>query len=124
MSNDSRIFYLKYRDILPILDVVLYPPGQEVGGTPQDLAGSTGWKLHIRLASGAIVTRDMSKVGADADGKLRYAWVAADWTDLTTPLVVGEHTMEYEVLGPGSARLTFPNDSYHRLRIQPDIGQG
>jgi hypothetical protein len=31
--------------------------------------------------------------------------------------------MEYEVLGPGGARLSFPNDEHDRLVIRADIGQ-
>ena len=134
MSTDTRTFYLKYRDTLPILDVVLYPPGQEVGGTPQDLTGTTGWKLHITCPDGKKLIRSMTKVGPDIDGKLRYAWLATDWDAASAAdgagqytvggLVVGNLSMEYEVLGAGSARLTFPNDSEHRLSIRQDLGQG
>ncbi len=124
------VFYLKYRDTRPILEVSLLDPD----GTAHDLTGSTSWKLNILLSSGALVTRDMVKVGPDADGVLSYTWLAADWTGglivgPTLPLLPGqyEHRMEYEVIGPGGARLTFPNggetpeQSYDILRIWADI---
>ncbi len=115
------LFHLKEGDTLPILEVALKDPD----GTAHDLTGSTGWKLHVRLAGGggAVVTRNMVKQGPDVDGVLRYSWAAADWSS-TPALVVGQHRMEYEVLGPGAARLTFPNDGWDELRIVEDLGQG
>ena len=122
------VFYLKYKDTRPVLEVALKNPD----GTPYDLTGSTDWKLHIRLNTGVVVTRDMTKVGADQEGRLRYTWLATDW-DQPGGLVVGptlplqptdvEHAMEYEVIGPTS-RQTFPGGGYDTLRIQPDLGQG
>lgn len=142
-----EVFYLKYRDTLPLFDVVLHDPapaGSAPGtiGPVHDLTGSTAWKLHIYLSDGTKLARDLGKVGADADGTLRYSWLAADWdianvagfliVGPTLPLSSGqrEHRMEYEVLGPGAARLTFPNggesvaEVYDVLRIWNDIGQG
>jgi len=123
------VFYLKFRDTLPVLDVILKNPN----GTVHNLTGATGFKLHVRLNNGTIFTRTMTKIGTDAEGHLQYAWAAADW-DTPTGLIVSpivpllptevEHTMEYEVTGSGGARLTFPNDSYDTLRILADIGQG
>jgi len=133
-----NVFYLKYRDTMPILEVVLHDPapiGSPVGtlGPVHDLTGSTAWKLHIRRPDGVIITRSMTKVGLDAAGTLSYAWLSTDW-DAVTGLVCGpaiplapsavEHTMEYEVLGPATARLTFPNGGWDVLRIISDIGQG
>jgi len=125
----SNVFYLKYRDTRPILQVALKNPD----GTAHDLTGSTGWKLHVKRPDGTVVTRTMTKVGADVDGVLSYTWLTADWDDVTG-LVAGpalplkpsnvEHTMEYEVVGPATARMTFPNDGYDILRIFSDIGQG
>lgn len=125
------IFYLKSRDVLPVLEVLLKNPD----GTVFSLVGSTAWKLHILLTDGTTkLIRDMTKVGADADGTLRYGWIATDWDayasggtvgglGMTGPFDIQEHRMEYEVLG-GSARLTFPNGGYDTLRISRDIGQG
>lgn len=141
-----EVFYLKERDTLPVLEVVLKNPD----GTVFDLSGSTAWKLHIFLADGTTrLVRTMTKVGADVEGTLRYAWITSDWAVASSAdadgsyqvggLVVGptlpllptqrEHRMEYEVYSL-STRLTFPNggvsvgDAYHVLRIWNDIGQG
>lgn len=146
MSDATQVFYLKYRDTLPVLEVVLLKPD----GSVQDLTGTTGWKLHIRMSDGTRLVRTMTKYGADANGTLRYSWVASDWNAPSSPdgdgsfqvggLVAGpepplargaqENRMEFEVLGPASARLTFPNGgdnadaAYVTLRIFSDIGQG
>jgi hypothetical protein len=142
------IFNLKYRDTLPILEVALLDPD----GTAHDLTGSSAWKLHILLSDGTThLTRDMTVFGDDSAGILRYQWQASDWDAASVgtgtqadpyttggliagpslPLARGEveHTMEYEVLGAGGARITFPNggnnvaDHYDTLRIVPDLGQ-
>lgn len=128
------VFYLKYRDTRPVLQVVLHDPAPlgSALGPVHDLTGSTGWKLHILLSNGSILTRTMVKVGVDIDGTLSYTWLTTDWDPgalilgPTTPLPRGavEHRMEYEVLGPSTARMTFPNDGYDTLRIVADIGQG
>lgn len=127
------IFTLKENDTLPVLEVSLLNPD----GTAHDLTGSTGWKLHIKLADDdeTVVTRDMVVVGDADEGVLRYAWTADDWdpenadgyliAGPTLPLAPGEreHRMEYEVTGASGARMTFPNDGYDVLRVVPDIGQ-
>ncbi len=128
------IAFLKYRDTLPILEVVLKNPD----GSVFNLTGSTDWKLHIWLNDGTGTTkliRTMTKFGADAGGTLRYQWITTDWDvyasagavgglSLTGAWDVEEHRMEYEVIGAGGARLTFPNGGHDTLRITRDIGQG
>jgi len=133
-----NVLFLKYRDTKPVLVVVLHDPAPEGSlpgtlGPVHDLTGSTSWKLHVKRPDGVVVTRTMAKVGPDTDGTLSYTWLSTDWDD-ATGLIMGpslplkpsdiEARMEYEVLGPGNARMTFPNDSYDILRILPDIGQG
>ena len=140
------VFYLKYLDTRPILEVVLHDPppiGSPPGtlGPVHDLSGSTAWYLHVWLNDGTKTTRPMVKFGADTDGTLRYAWVAGDWAvgaggppftsggliiGPTLPLVPGtiEHRQEYEVVGPTDARLSFPNGGHDTLRVWSDIGQG
>jgi len=136
------VFNLKYRDTRPVLEVALKNPDLTV----HDLTGSSAWKLHIRLEDGARLVRDMVPDGNLALGMLRYTWIAGDWnvgSSLDTdgsyqvggleagpaiPIVAGtrEHQMEFEVVGPAGARLTFPNGlpGYDTLRIITDIGQG
>lgn len=132
------VFFLKYRDTLPVLEVVLKNPDDTVF----NLTGTTSWKLHVWLSTDVTkatpLIRDMTKFGADANGTLRYQWVAADWgayasagavgglvVGPTLPLIPGqvEHRMEYEVLA-ATVRITFPNGGYDTLRILTDIGQG
>lgn len=120
-------FALKRGDTRPILRVVLRNPD----GSVHNLTGSTDWKLHIWLANGTKLVRNMTKIGADADGTLEYIWQESDWdagnlvVSPNRPLTLGirEHWMEYEVVG-GNSRLTVPNGNYHTLRILSDIGQG
>lgn len=114
-----NVFYLKYRDTLPVLVVTLRNPD----GTVHNLTGATEAKLNILLSNGRLVTRDMAIDPVPTTGIVRYQWVAADdW--VAGGLVPGEHLMEYEVLGVGDARLTFPNGAHHRLVVTRDIGQG
>lgn len=129
-------FWLKYRDTRPVFQVVLHDPAPAGGlGPVHDLAGSTSWFMHMRLADGSKLKRTMTKVGVDADGTLQYTWVTTDWDAPSNPdadgsfqvggLVKGGARLEYEVLGPASARLTFPNDesANDTLRITSDVGQ-
>jgi hypothetical protein len=138
-----NVFKLKARDTLPILEVALLNPDD----TPFDLTGSTAWKLHIKLSDGITrLVRSMTVSGDPTLGVLQYAWGVTDWDAASSPdgdgsyqvggLVAGptipltpgqvEHRMEYEVIGPSGARLTFPNEERFNdiLRITPDIGQG
>ena len=128
------------------------PAGSAEGtlGPVHNLTGASACHLLIYLSSGIKLIRDMEIVAPATLGVLRYAWIATDWAaasgtqvDGAYPiggLVVGpgvvkaggfvlpagqvEHRMEYEVLGPGAARMTFPNGDYDVLRIVSDIGQG
>ena len=112
-------FYLKGRDTRPTIEVYLLDPD----GTAHDLTGSTAWRLHVQVPGGTL-TRDMTPDADLTTGILRYTWLAADWTTGTAVLTTGVHRMEYEVTGPGTARLTWPNDDYDRLHVLADIGQG
>jgi hypothetical protein len=114
------IFSIKYRDTRPVLEVALKNPD----GSAHDLTGTTAWKLHIRLSSSTVMTRDLVKQGLDTAGVLRYTWVSTDWNAGSLPSVpahsVKEFPMEYEVLA-GTVRLTFPNDGYDTLQIRGDL---
>jgi hypothetical protein len=123
------IHYLKFEDTRPILRVSLKNPD----GTAYDLTGATTWKLHVLLNDGTVVSRNMVVEGATTLGVVTYTWLAADWDTANVngfliagpslPLAPGEseHKMEYEIVGPGTVRLTFPNDGYDILRITPDV---
>jgi len=126
----GQVFYLKARDTLPIFEVVLKNPDDTV----HDLTGTTGWKLHIRIGGTTTrLVRTMVKQGADTLGTLRYTFIATDWAVASSAdtdgsfqvggLVVGSHRIEYEVVGAGAARLTFPNDGFDTFQITTDVGQ-
>ena len=124
--------YLKYRDTRPILEVALTTPA----GAAVDLTAAVDIKLHIGLENQATrLERAMVVEGAPTAGIVRYQWVAADWT-VDPALVVGTHRIEYEVIGAGDERQTFPNNDptnapespavvpYDRLIVFDDLGQG
>jgi len=116
----SHKFHLKERDTLPMLRVRLKNPDD----SPHDLTGATSVTLHIRLATtGNVLSRPMV-IDDVLGGIVSYQWIVDDWTSSTPPiLAIGKHEMEYEVVGPGGARLTFPNASYDTLSIVDDLGQ-
>jgi len=140
----SNVWLLKYRDTRPVLRVVLHDPAPAGShpsalGPVHNLTGSTSWHLHIKLANGTRLTRPMSKVGADVDGTLEYVPLPTDWDVPSNPdadgafqvggFAKGEHDMEYEVIGPANARLTFPNGDEKKpvndkMVTWTDIGQG
>ena len=138
-------FRLKRGDTLPILKVILKEPDPANPSQLRvhDLTGSTSWFLHIRLADGTLLKRSMVVDGSPTLGTLRYSWLTTDWDVVSGGGTVGgmsigatgtparaEHSMEYEVLGPAGARLTFPNGgeslaaSYDTLTITADLGSG
>lgn len=129
-DDDDQIFYLKRGDTRPILEVVLRDPPTAVQsvGDPHDLSGADSVNLHIRLADGITDLPRVMTITDAVNGVVQYTWLTTDWdtgnlvTGPELPLDPGEeeHRMEYEVLGPGAARLTFPNDSFHILRITED----
>lgn len=140
------LFKLKLNDTRPILDVVLHDPapaGSPVGtlGPVHDLTGSIGWNLLLWMSDDTKLIRPMIIQGDPTLGTLRYTWVAGDWAPGSggPPFTAGglfashslplapeqlEHRMEFEVIGPGAERLTFPNAGYDTLIITTDIGQG
>lgn len=104
--------YIKAGDTLPVLRVALRNPD----GTPTDLAGKT---LVLRFSrknpANGTLTRQLSVVGAAADGVAEYAWVAGDWTG-PTPIAPGIYRVEYLVEQAGTS-MTFPNDGYDLLTV-------
>ena len=117
-------FKLKKRDTRPVLEVALKDPD----GSAHDLSGADSVTLHIRLDDGTTISRAMDIDADPTTGIVTYTWQATDWTN-DPGLYPGTHRMEYEVLGPSDARLTFPNGEdgsdpeYDELIITPDIGQ-
>lgn len=109
-------YYLKRGDTLPTMEVELLKPDLSA----YDPSGGTV-TLHVRLRSGATLSRTMI-IHDGPNGLVRYSWLAADWTG-TPALVAGVHRMEYEVVGPGLARLTFPTEGYDALNVSDDLGQ-
>lgn len=112
-------YYLKQRDTLPTLEVVLLKPDL----TPYDPSGGVV-TMHVHISSGGTLSRTMT-INNGPLGTVRYTWLAADWSAAAPAVVLlsGVHRMEFEVVGPGAARLTFPNDGYDALKVSSDIGQ-
>jgi len=115
--------YLKYRDTRPILVMTLKNPDLTV----YDLTGATSATMHVRLHDGGIFTRLMTIDGTPTTGIVRYTWLATDWTTGIPVLEPGDHRIEVEVIGPTTARATFPNRDTPELRntlsIGSDMGQ-
>jgi hypothetical protein len=155
MAEQIKVFGLKKRDTMPILEAELHDPaprGSALGtiGGIHNLTGATAAYLHIILSTGTRLIRTMAITAPASLGLVTYQWVATDWDVASGTLVDGaypvgglvvgpgalgpngfyltpglvEHRMEYEILGPAGARMTFPNDGGHTLRILSDIGQG
>lgn len=122
------IFYLKENDTRPALEVTLKNPD----ATVYDLTNATTVYLNITLSDGTELQKEMTVDADPTTGVVTYTWLAADWGAgglVATPSLplaqrVNEHTMEYEVVGPGTIRLTFPNDENDTLRITSELGQG
>ncbi len=117
------IFYLKENDTRPTLQVTLTNPD----GTAYDLTNVVTVYLNITLSDGTDIQKTMTVDAVPTTGIVTYIWLAADWG--SSGLAVGPspqsvHTMEYEVVGPGTIRLTFPNDGYDTLSIVAELGQG
>ena len=132
MQLSGRIFYLNENDTRPVLSVTLI----DTDNTSFDLTNVDTVYLHITRPDGVKISgKTMTMAGGgDTTGVVTYIWLAADW-NATTGLVVGpnipltggavEAYMNYETVGPTTARLTFPNDgTYDTLRIAADIGTG
>lgn len=110
------LFYLKKSDTRPTLEVQLLDPD----GSAHDLTGSSSWKVHVRVGS-AVFSRDMTPDVDLTTGVLRYVWLGTDWTTGTPVLAAGTYRMEFEVVGPGGARMTWPNDGFDRLIVTEDL---
>jgi hypothetical protein len=112
------IFYLKENDTRPAFEAVLYNPDD----TPYDLTGATNIYLHILIQPSETAIEKAASATSSTGGVVGYTWTSGDWG--TTGLVVGEHDICVEVVGPGTVRATFPNDGYDTLSVIPDIGDG
>jgi hypothetical protein len=115
--------YLKRRDTRPGIVATLY---ETDGTTAYDLTDADEVWMHVRLHTGQTLSREMTIDADPATGKASYLWEATDWTD-DPALCQGDHLLEYEVVGPGEARATWPNrpeiEYQHVLRIAAELGQ-
>jgi len=113
--------YLKFRDTRPGIVATLY----DADGSVYNLTGVDVVWLHVHI-QGQIFTRQMTVDASPTTGRVTYLWQASDWTS-NPALMVGVHRIEYEVLGPGVVRATFPNRNQvgyqHVLEVGADIGQ-
>lgn len=111
------LFYLKRGDTRPVLVVTLRDPDK----TAHDLTGATAVWMHVTLAGdGGVFSRLMDMDADRTTGKASYTWLATDWTAGTPKMTSGNHSIEYEVLGPSGARQTFPNRKADNDALQCD----
>ncbi len=122
-------FYLKENDTRPALSVTLLDPDE----VAYDLTGATTVYLNITLSDGTQLQKEMTVDDDPTTGIVTYDWLTADWDSgglvvsppIPLPSRTNEHKMEYEVVGPTAARLTFPNSELGDiLRITSELGQG
>lgn len=134
----SDTFSIRRGDTLPVFEVQLAH-----NGVPYDATGGTGY-LWIRLVGGTILRRTMTPE-IIASGIFQYQWLASDWAEPTigsgtaaAPYLDGglvespfpleevgpQHTMDYEVVGPTTIRVTFPDDDVDDdvFHVSPDKG--
>lgn len=103
---------IKRGDQLPILASQLLDPD----GVPADLTDCTV-VFNMRHDDGRqMVTRGEVEVVNPSLGMVEYFWGPTDTQE------VGAHNGEFEVTYPGDLRMTYPNDGYIRIDIDPDLG--
>lgn len=123
---------MKRGDLLPSIRAQLgtRPGGPGTSLVPTDLTGMTSCRFVMQqvevvapavaktvLGAARVVTgvqRDGATLTA-ADGWVEYEWTAGD-TD-----VVGDYEAEWETLWGGKPQ-TFPQETVHTVRINPDRG--
>lgn len=92
----------------PLLEAVL----TKADGTPQDLTGATVTLFAERRKSGLIWLNGVaaSIVGPAVDGRVRYTFVAGDWTALegSTDLGDGIYKAQWNVAGLSPTPVRFP----------------
>lgn len=107
----AESFYIKQGDTAPALRATLKDPD----GTAVDLTGATV-KFSMRTASGTVLVNKQSVTLVTANaGIVEYAWQAGD-TD-----TAGTHLGEFEVTHTDATVETFPNDSYARVIVTPQV---
>lgn len=98
-QHDTKV---RFRDIPTIDGVPL---------TAEDLAGCT---LSFLLKNDS--TQIKAPAVIDTDGSFYYDPIADDVAD------IGDFQQEWEVVYPSTKILTFPNSSYHTVKIIADLG--
>jgi len=110
--NRREDFNLKQFDTSPSLTATLL--GTD-GKTPQDLTGATV-RLSLKLTNGSGTLLGGPAVVVDAaNGVVRYDWQAIDVA------AAGHYQAEWVVTFPGPREMTWPNDGYLRIEIEPRI---
>jgi hypothetical protein len=105
---------LKQGDTAPLLTATLV--GTD-GVTPQPLTGATvTFSMKVTNTSTLIVTRGVCTLVDAPNGKVKYAWLAADTA------TAGTFDGEFEVTFADLTIMRFPNDSNFTITITPKVG--
>lgn len=99
-------FFLKRNDTSPS---IVYDLSMSDG--PVDLTGAT-----VRFYMGKVVDSEADVLDAEA-GRVEYVWQEGDSSRS------GLYRAEWEVVFADGTKQTFPNDSYIRVRVVPDLGE-
>ena len=81
-------------------------------GTAANLTGVTAMVVHVLRPDRTVISRSVLPGATLATGAWSLTWQAGDLA------VIGEHTVEVEVMWPGSRPQTFPGG---RFTVQPEI---
>ncbi len=105
-------FDLKLGDTRPELAISII---DEETSAPLSLVGATA-KFTMREDGGAIKVNEAIATVYDAvNGKVKYTWQAADVD------TVGTYLAEFEITLSGGGLVTFPQNSYIKVRIMEDL---
>jgi hypothetical protein len=84
-----------------------------VAMTPPQLVGCTVYFL-MKTFDGATLVRNTGVI--NPDGTFSYAVTAGDVAN------AGKFQQEWDLIFPGGASLTFPNNGYNVVNILPELG--
>ncbi len=106
-------FKIKQGDTLPVIESLL----TDSAGAAIDLTTATVVTFRMRTKDGGTLALAGSAtiLTPATAGRVRYTWNVAD------TLTPGEYEADWHITFSGGGTATFPNGSYLRVLIQPDV---